>query len=66
MVKINFYVDERHGRMVAISFNGGQWYTVKWSELPSNIQWLLAEMSVGEAKIKTDTIPWLEEWQNGR
>ena len=66
MVKINFYVDERQGRMVAISFNGGQWYTVKWSELPSNIQWLLAEMSVGKAKIKTDTMPWLEEWQNGR
>ena len=65
MVKIEFYEGKKHGRMVAIAFHGGQWYTVKWSELPSNVQWLLAEMSVGESKIETGNIPWLKEWQNG-
>lgn len=65
-VDIQFYVDKRAGRTVAISFNNGSWYVCKWEDLPDNIKWLLAEMSVGEAKINTEALPWLTEWQNGK
>lgn len=66
MVKIRFFEHEKAGKTVAIQFHGGDWLMVKWSELPRNIQWLLAEMSVGEARMDCGEIPWLEDWQNGR
>lgn len=66
MVKVRFFVHDKAGRTVAIQFHGGDWLMVKWDELPRNIQWLLAEMSVGEAKVDVEQIPWLADLQEGK
>ena len=66
MVKVKFFEHDKAGRTVAIQFYGGNWLMVKWDELPHNIQWLLVELSIGDASVNVDAIPWLEDWQNGK